>query len=240
MKNRHYIHPATLFFVLSVVVVLLSWIGNIYGWEGVRNLLSAEGLRWKLRTVGDTFLNVPFLGDMMILFLGGGLAVHSGWSAASLKLLKKRSQLSRRELKAWLMGTVCGIIILLLWGILAWGPWGGLRSISGGMSDSPLQEGSACILSAILGITGLVYGYAVDFYHSDKDIVRGMAFGFIRFPEFFVTLFFRGTVFRGPGIYPSDAMSGHTDRNHENHLCFVHSSFVKLCVRQKKVYLCAH
>ena len=150
MKNRHYIHPATLFFVLSVVVVLLSWIGNIYGWEGVRNLLSAEGLRWKLRTVGDTFLNVPFLGDMMILFLGGGLAVHSGWSAASLKLLKKRSQLSRRELKAWLMGTVCGIIILLLWGILAWGPWGGLRSISGGISDSPLQEGSACILSAIL------------------------------------------------------------------------------------------
>ena len=54
--NRHFLHPATLFFLLTLVVALLSWVGSIYGWSGVQSLLSAEGLRWQLRNVGDGFL----------------------------------------------------------------------------------------------------------------------------------------------------------------------------------------
>ena len=73
--NRHFLHPATLFFLLTLVVALLSWVGSIYGWSGVQSLLSAEGLRWQLRNVGDGFFSAPFFSDILLLAFGVGLCM---------------------------------------------------------------------------------------------------------------------------------------------------------------------
>ncbi|WP_304323222.1 hypothetical protein [Phocaeicola plebeius] len=51
MKNKFNLHPATCFLLLFLLAALLSWTGSIYEWEGVRSLLSDEGLRWLLRTL---------------------------------------------------------------------------------------------------------------------------------------------------------------------------------------------
>ena len=58
-------HPATMFFVLTMVVVLLSWIFEIYGLSvmlpqtgeeiRVQSLLSPEGIRWLLRHMVTNF-----------------------------------------------------------------------------------------------------------------------------------------------------------------------------------------
>ena len=70
--NRHFLHPATLFFLLTLVVALLSWVGSIYGWSGVQSLLSAEGLRWQLRNVGDGFFSAPFFQRYLVVGFRGG------------------------------------------------------------------------------------------------------------------------------------------------------------------------
>ena len=49
MKNNYYFpHVATFFFLLTVIVALVSWIGSIYGLGTVQSLLSPEGIRWEL------------------------------------------------------------------------------------------------------------------------------------------------------------------------------------------------
>ncbi|MDY3267977.1 MAG: hypothetical protein SOX26_10830 [Phocaeicola sp.] len=47
--RKRFMHPATMFFLLGIAVVLLSWVGSVYNWNGVQNLLSTEAMRWILR-----------------------------------------------------------------------------------------------------------------------------------------------------------------------------------------------
>lgn len=88
MKSSiRFFHPASVFFLLTVGVAFLSWVGSIYGWEDVQNFLSAEGLRWALRYTDDNYLCAPMLASLLILFLGLGLCIHSRFPEACLRLL---------------------------------------------------------------------------------------------------------------------------------------------------------
>ncbi len=93
MKNRHrQLHPATLYFLLSVVVVLFSWMGDIYGLKEVlpatgeeiriRSVLSAEGIRWFLRHVVTNFTGFAPFGMVVMVLFGLGVAEHSGFLQA--------------------------------------------------------------------------------------------------------------------------------------------------------------
>ena len=76
MKIKNYIHPATLFLEFSIAVTMCSWVGSGYGWRGVQNLLSVDGVRWMLRHTEDNFMHSPALAVACILFLGFGLVIH--------------------------------------------------------------------------------------------------------------------------------------------------------------------
>ena len=45
MMNRFLNRLPLTFFALTVVITVLSWVGNVYEW-GVNNLLCADGIRW--------------------------------------------------------------------------------------------------------------------------------------------------------------------------------------------------
>ena len=96
MKSKHQaLHPATLYALLTVTVVLASWMGDVYGLSvelpsggeplPVQSLISAEGLRWWLRHVVSNVTGFAPLGMVLIALLGVGLAVHSGFLAATLR-----------------------------------------------------------------------------------------------------------------------------------------------------------
>ena len=190
MKNKSYIHPATLFFLLLVCVVICSWLGSGFGWAGVQNLLSAEGIRWLLRNVEDNFILSPALSVVCILFFGCGLFVHSGLGDALYRLVSRERKLSRKQKRALLLsGLVMGIYVNVC-AFFAWGPWGIVRSVTGVLEGSPLVDGILCIISFGIGLTGMVYGFAVDNYRRDKDVFSGMAYMYATFAEYFVSLFF--------------------------------------------------
>ena len=190
MTNKRFLHPATLFFLLTLLVALLSWVGSIYGWSGVQNLISAEGLRWKLRIVGDGLLAAPFFGDLLLLSFGVGLCLHSGfWEAVKGGLYRGR-KLSRKELRSLWLSLTVGMVYILVVLFLVLDPWGMVRSITGGLKGSPLSEGISYLLSLGLGIVAVIYGYTVDLYRTDRDIIKGMSYSSVRFSGYCVTLFF--------------------------------------------------
>lgn len=188
--NKRLFHPATCFFMLTIGVALLSWVGSIYDWSGVQSLLSPEGLRWKLRNVESGLLDAPLLGDLLLLSFGIGLCLHSGFWTAVWQVVLRGRKLSGKEKRSLLMSLGVGLIYLLAVVLLAWGPWSVVRSITGGLSNSPFTEGGSYLISLGLGMMAMVYGYSIDLYRTDKDIIRGMSYCFIRFSGYCITLFF--------------------------------------------------
>lgn len=105
MKNKFSLHPATCFLLLFLLAALLSWTGSIYEWEGVRSLLSDEGLRWLLRTLLDDYILSPVFQAVVCLFFGGGLFLHSGLGNACYRMVSvpENSPEKRNEEWGWLL-----------------------------------------------------------------------------------------------------------------------------------------
>lgn len=101
MKNKFSLHPATCFLLLFLLTALLSWTGSIYEWEGVRSLLSDEGLRWLLRTLLDDYLLSPVFQAVVCLFFGVGLFVHSGLGNACRRMAGARASFPARRSEHW-------------------------------------------------------------------------------------------------------------------------------------------
>ena len=89
-------HPATMFFLLTVTIVFLSWICDIYGLKvtlpqsgeeiRVQSLLSPEGIRWWLRNAIGNFTGFAPLGMVIIAMFGLGVAQHSGFLQACIRM----------------------------------------------------------------------------------------------------------------------------------------------------------
>lgn len=90
-------HPATLFAVLALVVVLLSWLASLAELSVAHpstgatvtpvNLLSIDGLHRMLTGAVTNFTGFAPLGVVLVALIGIGVAEHSGLIGASLRLL---------------------------------------------------------------------------------------------------------------------------------------------------------
>jgi len=118
MKNKwRMLHPATMFFMLTVAVIFLSWIFDVYGLSvihpqtgeliQVQNLLSSEGIRWGLRSVITNFTGFSPLGMVLISMLGIGIAEHSGFINSCIRGSKNTA---KREKPVILLVIFLGII----------------------------------------------------------------------------------------------------------------------------------
>ena len=190
MRNRNIVHPATVFFLLWWIVALLSWIGSVYAWDGVRNIISTEALRWFLRYTEESLMSSPALYLAIIFFMSFGLFVHSGMKDVLWRILGHERKLSGKEKKSLVAAAIVAIVYFILYALLAWGPWNIVRGVTGRYVDSPLHDGAYCILAIGIGLTSMTYGYSSDRYRSDTDIVNGMSYLFSRLPSYLVSLFF--------------------------------------------------
>ena len=109
MKNKWRMpHPATMFFLLTLVIVFFSWIFDIYGLNvvhpqtgdeiRVQSLLSPESIRWLLRNVVTNFTGFAPLGLVIIALFGVGVAQHSGFIGACMRRGLRKRRNSRRIL----------------------------------------------------------------------------------------------------------------------------------------------
>jgi aminobenzoyl-glutamate transport protein len=81
-------HPATLFALLALIVVILSWLGHTLGAQAIhpvdgsiieaKNLVSGDGIRWMYTHLTSNFLRFPPLGYVLVVMIGIGVAEGSG------------------------------------------------------------------------------------------------------------------------------------------------------------------
>ena len=90
-------HPATLFAIFALCVLLFSLVGHWLNWEAIHpgtgetirtvNLLSQEGIHMILLGMVDNFTSFAPLGIVLVAMLGIGIAEQSGLIHALIKLL---------------------------------------------------------------------------------------------------------------------------------------------------------
>ncbi len=94
-------HPALLFGIFAVLVLIISAIGHLFNWHGlhpangnivtVNNLISKEGLHKILLLMVENYVTFAPLGIVMIAMLGIGLAENSGLIKAAINSILVRA-----------------------------------------------------------------------------------------------------------------------------------------------------
>lgn len=110
-------HPATMFFLMTLAVIFLSWIFEIYGMSvrlpqtgeeiRVQSLLSPEGMRWMLRNAVTNFTGFAPLGLVIVAMFGIGVAQHSGFIDACIRIGIRRN---RNPLRIVLLVVLAGLL----------------------------------------------------------------------------------------------------------------------------------
>lgn len=184
MKNKASLPPlSAVFFLMTVGLALLSWIGSLSGWDPVQSLLSEEGIRWELNHVVADYIQTPALGIVLVMLMGLGIGFRGGLYDAVGRMF--RGQLSGKERRSLTLAlsVALGYAVLVCLSIPM------LRSVTGSLYHSPFQKGFFYILSFGLGVTGLVYGYASNRFRRMSQVIEGMACLIARMSGYFVTLF---------------------------------------------------
>lgn len=189
-NQRQFLHIATLFFLSTIGIALLSWIGNTYEADGVQNLWSAEGLRFLLRNAVSSYVATPALGIVIILFMGLGVASYGGMLQTLWNLVTRRKAWSLKERRALILSLVTLLIYTLLIVAVTFTPWTLLQNVTGTLHDSPFTKGIYYIVSLGIGAAGSVYGWVSGRLRTDRDVIRGMGSLFIRCYDYFIVLFF--------------------------------------------------
>ena len=116
MKSKRWwvFHPATMYILITIAVILLSWIMEIYGQViilpqsgeelKIQSLISPEGIRWLLRHIITNFTGFSPLGMVIVAMFGIGVAQHSGFIDVSMQSISQ----GRRSKKL----AICTVIIL--------------------------------------------------------------------------------------------------------------------------------
>lgn len=81
-------HPATLFLILAVLVMVASWLASAFNYSAIHpvnqsvikanNLISGEGIRWIFANLEKNFVEFPPLGLVLVVMIGIGVAEGSG------------------------------------------------------------------------------------------------------------------------------------------------------------------
>ena len=97
-------HPASLFGILALSVLLFSLLGHLFHWHAVHpatgetvttiNLLSRDGIHRILLEMVENYTGFAPLGIVMVALLGIGIAESSGLISASIRLLVAKAPAS--------------------------------------------------------------------------------------------------------------------------------------------------
>jgi p-aminobenzoyl-glutamate transporter AbgT len=176
MNDRRACYYPLLAYLLAL---LLVWVGAFFADvaelladEAVHSsasLISAEGVRWALRTALPSVDAVPWGAAMMLvaafgLLRGSGLAKVLG----RLLFLRRLTALEWRALLFSLAVAVCYAGVLY---VSTLAPWNLLSGITGQPSRSPLVQGWALLLLMGALLVSLIYGFIYGNYRSPMDVV---------------------------------------------------------------------
>ena len=157
-----------LLLVAEAVLILLSWILSAMRVEGVRSLLSGEGVRWFFGHF-TTMVGSPWLACLVLLLVAFGCLQKSG--------LFTRPHTSYRDRLALRVTVVFLIIyvgvVLLLTAI----PHAVLLSSTGNLFPSPFSHSIVPILSFGVILISVSFGMVSGRFETLSDVLDALSFG---------------------------------------------------------------
>ena len=190
-RSTGWLHPAVIYLILLILVILVSWIGSIMeisrvggnGELALRSVLGVPGLRWTVRTAASCLGNAP-IGNALMLFMAIGVGRGSGLFRALARL----RNLSPKEATAFYISLIVLAIYICL---IVLGVFVGshlLLGITGSLKSSPLYDGLMFLLMLAVCLPSLVYGLSTETFRTAGDCVDAFCTILPPFAHFLVTM----------------------------------------------------
>lgn len=178
-KRMHYLLVVVM--TMQLLLCLVSWIMGIYV-DGVKGLLTSQGIRWFVSSTMTNFHSVPFAEIIC------GLMVFSALRESGLFKFRFR-KMSLKQRRAMLTTVVFASSFVCLFLILLLFPHSVLLSALGTLSESPFAKGAYGIVLTFLLMIANVYGYTSGRFVSLHDFVHAHVFIFRNVSSYFILLF---------------------------------------------------
>lgn len=173
--------------IAELALILLSWILSAAGVEGVRSLLSGEGVRW---FVGDFARMVasPLLAWLLLSMMAVGAFLRSGltslWHEDRSRILSYRDRTAFRVSLVLLVAYVAVILLLTVV------PHAVLLSASGSLFPSPFSRSIIPIVAFGLTLVSITFGMMSGRMQSLSDVLEVLSYGIRRYAPLLVLYVF--------------------------------------------------
>lgn len=182
MSNRRTAYyPVLVYASVLVFVWLASWLVSIMQMFSataatVHSIVSAEGVRWALLSMGDSLDSIPW-GGLFLLLLVVGLSGGSGIARSLFRLMTGR-RISGNEGRSLLFSALVLSLYLAIVFMFTISPWQTLLGVTGDIMHSPLAQGWQLMLLVGVLVVSLVFGFMYGNYRTLADVV-GSAGGYM-------------------------------------------------------------
>lgn len=178
-RIRHlFANVILLLIVAELLLVFASWLwAATTTTEGVRSLISEEGVRWLFGNFTD-ILYGPWLVHLLLLSMAGGNLWRSG-----LLRMSSKSYRGRLAIRLTVITFLLFVVVLLL---LIAVPHAILLSATGAVFPSPFSRAIVPLFSLGVVLVSTVHGWASGRYVSFADIVGSWSYGISQAAPLFV------------------------------------------------------
>lgn len=157
-----------LLLIAEAVLILLSWILSAMRVEGVRSLLSGEGVRWFFGNF-TSMVASPWLACLILMLMALGCLQKSG--------IFSRPHISYRDRMALRITVVFLVFYLGIILLLTAVPHAVLLSSTGSLFPSPFSRSIVPLLSFGIIIISITFGMVSGRFQTLADVLDALSFG---------------------------------------------------------------
>ena len=162
--------------VAEMLLVILSWLLSATRLEGVRSLLSSEGVRWFFGSFTEMVAS-PLLVWLLLGLCAWGCLQRSGLLTFSPFQLFTFSPLTYRDKVAMRVSLVFLVLYLIVIALLTLAPHAILLSATGSLFPSAFSRSLVPIVCFGLCLVSLVFGLISGRLHGLADILEALSTG---------------------------------------------------------------
>ena len=162
--------------VAELLLVILSWLLSATRLEGVRSLLSSEGVRWLFGSFTEMVAS-PLLVWLLLGLCAWGCLQRSGLLTFSPFHLFTFSPLTYRDKVAMRVSLVFLVLYLIVIALLTLAPHAILLSATGSLFPSAFSRSLVPIVCFGLCLVSLVFGLISGRLHGLADILEALSTG---------------------------------------------------------------
>ena len=175
MKHRWLGMAGLLLLLAELVLILLSWILSATGMEGVRSLLSSEGVRWFFGNF-TVMVASPLLVWLLLFLIALGTFQRSGL----VGVLRRFSLPSYRDRIAMRMSLMLLVAYLVVIALLTVFPHAILLSATGQLFPSAFSRSLVPVVAFGVVLVSLTFGMMSGRFRTMDDILDVLSFGIQR------------------------------------------------------------